>query len=323
MEVKLKFDLILTNPPFQDTVNRNSTPHKLWIDFTKAVFDRLLADGGVLCQVSPASFGSPSNVVLDLMRENQTLVLRYDTEHHFQATNLKPGSTFSDYAVCKAPTGNALTSVVTSLESFPLRLDEKVWYLPNDLSPVSIGIHSKVIWGYEGERLPVEWDYVTCHNINRYAQRSKHKKVTLSENPGEEFPFPAYHTTGKCWWSSIQPEYLTAPKVIWSRSGYMKPIADPGKYAVTDMAYFVRVKDVSEAENLAHNLSRSLIKYISLSAKWSGFGNERVFAALPSLPRNLKLSDREIYEMFSLSEEEVNYVEAFLAPKRRGRAPKA
>ena len=64
----MRFDNILTNPPFQDTVNRKKTPHKLWIDFTLDVFDRLLKDGGNLLQVSPASFASPSNVVPDLMR---------------------------------------------------------------------------------------------------------------------------------------------------------------------------------------------------------------------------------------------------------------
>jgi hypothetical protein len=73
----MKFDVILTNPPFQDSVNRKKTPHKLWIDFTLAVFDRLLKPGGSLVQVSPASFSSPSNVVLGLMEENQTRVLRF------------------------------------------------------------------------------------------------------------------------------------------------------------------------------------------------------------------------------------------------------
>jgi hypothetical protein len=105
----LKFDVILTNPPFQDSVKRNKTPHKLWIDFTKAVFDRLLVDGGVLCQVSPASFASPSNVILDVMRENQTLVLRTDTEAHFRKANV--GSSFSDYLIRKTPNNGTVTDV--------------------------------------------------------------------------------------------------------------------------------------------------------------------------------------------------------------------
>lgn len=318
----MKFDVIFTNPPFQDTANRNSTPHKLWIDFTLAVFDRLLEEEGTLCQVSPSSFGSPSNSVLDIMREYETQVLRYDTEPHFRATALKPGSTFSDYAIRKRPTGDTVTRVHTAKQDFSMVLDETVWYLPNDLSPMSIGIHEKVIFLHPN-KLPIEWDYVTCHNINRFAHRSKYKKVTLSEIEDPAFPYAAYHTSNSCWWSSVEPECLRVPKVVWSRSGYMKPVPDSGEYGVTDMSYFVRVNDFDEAENLAHNLSLNLIKYVSQSAKWSGFGNERVFAALPNLPRDKKLSDGELYSLFSLTAEEVEYVESYLAPKRRGRAPKA
>lgn len=303
-------------------MNRNSTPHKLWIEFTRAAFDRLLKDGGTLCQVSPASFGSPSNAVLDLMREFQTQVVRFDTEHHFQGTHLRPGSTFSDYSIRKLPRGSSNTLFITSLGEFQIHLDDSVAYLPNDLSPIAISIHRKVMFTHT-EKLPVEWDYVTCHNINRFAHRSRFGKITLSEKEHPEFPFPAYHTSNACWWSSVEPECLKVPKVIWSRSGYMKPIADAGKYGVTDMSYFVRVQNSDEAANLAHNLSLKLIAYISKSAKWSGFGNERVFAALPALPVDRRLTDAELFEMFDLAQEEVDYVETFLAPKRRGRTAKA
>ena len=38
----MKFDNIVGNPPYQDTNKRNTTPHKLWIDFTKKEFFRLV-----------------------------------------------------------------------------------------------------------------------------------------------------------------------------------------------------------------------------------------------------------------------------------------
>jgi hypothetical protein len=314
----LKFDVILTNPPFQDSVNRNKTPHKLWIDFTKAVFDRLLLDGGLLCQVSPASFASPSNVILDVMREHQTLVLRLDTEAHFRDSNV--GSSFSDYLIRKTPNNGTVTDVLNRRGHFPTRLDESVWYLPNDFCETSLEIHRKVIFS-STEKLPVEWDYVTCHNIRRHPHRVA--EVTLSETKRDGFPFEVYHTNNASWWSSVAPPWINEPKVLWSRSGYMKPVPDEGRFCVTDMAYFVRVHDFHEAEILAHNLSLKLIYYISQTAKWSGYGNERVFAALPDLPRDRRLTDSELFEMFGLTGEEVDYVEASLAPKRRGRAPKA
>ena len=318
----MRFDLVLTNPPFQDSLKRNKTPHKLWIEFTQVAMEHLLKDGGTLCQVSPASFGSPSNAVLDLMRRYQTLVLRFDTEGHFAQTALKPGSTFSDYAIRKLATEDTLTEVKSRSEDFTIQLDEKVWYLPNDICTTSMEIHRKVI--FEGtDPLPVEWDYVTCHNINRFAERSKTKEVTLSETARSGFPFEIYHTSRSSWWSSIEPPCLKVPKVVWSRSGYMKPVADEGRYGVTDMAYFVRVRNLEEAETLAANLSLKLIQYITKSAKWSGFGNERVFSSLPNLPRDHTMTDDELFQMFSLTREEVNYIEEALAPKRRRSAGKS
>jgi len=97
----MKFDLVLTNPPFQDSSKTKKTPHKLWIDFTQMAFDRLLVDGGSLVQVSPASFASPSSKVLSIMNTHRTRVLRFDTGHHFP----KVGSSFSDYWIEKRGRG--------------------------------------------------------------------------------------------------------------------------------------------------------------------------------------------------------------------------
>ena len=38
----MKFDVVATNPPFQDYKNKKKTQHKLWIDFTRCAFDKWL-----------------------------------------------------------------------------------------------------------------------------------------------------------------------------------------------------------------------------------------------------------------------------------------
>ena len=64
----MQFDTIVGNPPFQDTENRNTTQHKLWITFTQRSFDRWLKKDGHLLQVSPSSFSSPSSKVLSIFQ---------------------------------------------------------------------------------------------------------------------------------------------------------------------------------------------------------------------------------------------------------------
>lgn len=303
----MKFDTILTNPPFQDSVNRKKTPHKLWIGFTLAAFDRMLKDGGSLVQVSPASFASPSNIVLDLMGSNQTMILRFGTERYFPDV----GSTFSDYWIVKRENDPTPTRVITGDDEFDIELDQSIWYLPNDLGRISLSVHSKVMFSGR-PRLRVEWDYVEAHNIRRYD-----KEPTLSEQQTSVHPFPVFHTNRKQWWSSVRQEWADSEKVMWTRSGYTKAFFDPGILGGTDMVYFVRVSGPEQGEALAHNLNTTLLQYILKTAKWSGFGNERVFAGLPDLCDHGPLSDQEIYEFFELDEEEVSYVEGSMAPRRR------
>lgn len=303
----MKFDLILTNPPFQDSLNRKKTPHKLWIDFTLAVFDRLLADGGSLVQVSPASFSSPSNVVLDLMRQHTTRVLRFGNGHHFPEV----ASTFSDYWIIKQEHDDSPTVVAKDGEEFDIHLGPDVPYLPNDLGRLSKSIHSKVMYG-DHPKLSVEWDYVTCHNIRR-----RDRDPTLVEERSAMHPHPVFHTNRSTWFSSIRQEWADDLKVMWTRSGYTKPFFDPGLLGGTDMVYYIRVGSEDEGVALAANLNTALFRYVFKTAKWSGFGNERVFSGLPAVPRDRALTDDEMFAHFDVTSEEAEYVQGVVAPRRR------
>nr|CRZ19175.1 M.AgsIA [Agrococcus sp. 25] len=302
----MKFDVILTNPPFQDSVNRKKTPHKLWIDFTLTVFDRLLVDGGSLVQVSPASISSPSNVVLSLMEENQTNVLRLETGHHFPQI----GSTFCDYWIKKQENDPTPTTIIKGAERFDIELSSAMTYLPNDIGRLSLSVHHKVMFSGRPS-LNVEWDYVTCHNIRR-----RDDPPSLVEQPSPAHPYPVFHTNNLTWWSSIRQDWADQPKVMWTRSGYTKPFYDSGVYGGTDMVYFVRVDDEAAGLALAANMNSVLMRYIYRTAKWSGFGNERVFAGLPDLPRDRALSDEEMFARFALTNEEVDHVRTALEPRR-------
>ncbi len=295
----MKFDLILTNPPFQDYENRGKTRHKLWIDFTKAVFDRLLEDDGVLCQVSPSSFQSASSPVLTLMKTHVTPWIRFDTGEHFPDV----GSTFADYLVRKRPHDGSPTAVRKDGRDFSILLGDEVFYLPNDLCGEAMGIHRKVVFE-AAPTLAVERDYVTCHNV-----LLRRRPSVLSKERTEQHVHPVFHTNGQTWWASVRQPFAGELKVMWSRSGYTRPFFDAGELGGTDMAYYVRVGSAQEGHNLAHNLRSRVLRYVFATARWSGFGNERVFAHLPDLPRDRALTDEELYARFSLTDAEVAHVE--------------
>jgi len=292
----MRFDVVLTNPPFQDRTKRGRTPHKLWLEFTQASLEHWLADDGVLAQVSPASFRSPSNRVLELMKSYDTEWIDLDVDHHFPDV----GSTFATYAIRRSATGGA-TSIYQGAESIEVFLDSTLFYLPTDLSREGLAVHRKVVFE-SSPKLPVEKDYVTCHNI--LLRRSD----TLSREQTDRHVYPVFHTNRQIWWSSIRQEFADARKVMWTRSGYTKPFYDAGVLGGTDMVYFVRVSSDDEGNALAHNLNLALMQYVYATAKWSGFGNERVFHALPDLPRDRCLSDDELFDLFALTDKEAGHV---------------
>lgn len=303
----MKFDLVITNPPFQDTQNRGKTPHKLWIDFTLRHFEKFLLNGGLLAQISPASFQSPSSKVLQLFRQKKVLWIDLTTSRYFPVV----GSSFAHYVVINEPREKEATRIFTNNEEFSLKFDMSTAYLPNDLSSVSMSIHRKFIF-VPNEKLNVEWDYVTCHNILIKRDRS------LSREKTKKHKYPVMHTNSQEWWSSKRQEWADEKKVMWSRSGYFRPIFDSGTRGGTDMIYFVRVKTDSEGEFLAHNLNLNLPQYVMKTAKWSGFGNEIVFSMLPKLP-NKQMTNEEMYELFGLTRKEVKYVERSVQ-RNRGKA---
>ena len=153
------------------------------------------------------------------------------------------------------------------------------------------------------EKHTILHDYVKCHNI-----RLKDKDSTLSKTKTDKHINPVFHTNRQVWYSSILQDFASKKKVMWTRSGYTKPFYDDGKYGVTDLAYYILVDNDDIGNNIVNNLNLRLFKYILKSAKWSGFGNEKVFDALPTLP-NKKMTDLELYDHFNLSEEDKDYID--------------
>lgn len=294
----MQFDVIATNPPFQDSTNKKKTQHKLWIDFTQKTFSEWLKPGGVLLQVSPSSFLSPSNKILKIFQSKAVKYLHLDTKTYFP----KVGSTFADYMI-RNQSDDEKTEIVTEAGIFYQKIDSSVFYLPIDVCKESLSIHRKVIFDQK-ERLNVKYDYVTCHNVNILR-----KTDIISKTKDDEYVHPILHTNKQIWYSKIRQDWANKKKVMWSRSGYTKPFYDDGILGGTDMAYYVPVSSDECGENLVHNLNSKLIRYILTTAKWSGFGNEKVFCRLPNLPTDRKMSDAEIYLLFGLTNKEREYVE--------------
>jgi len=293
----MQFDIVATNPPFQDSTNKKKTQHKLWIDFTLKTFSHWLKPGGILLQVSPNSFLSPSNKVLRIFQSKAVKFLHLDTKTYFP----KVGSTFADYMVTNSLDAEK-TEIVTEQGTFYQKIDSTIFYLPIDVCEKSLSIHRKVIFETQ-DKLDVRYDYVNCHNVNILRGTG-----VINKTQSEEFKYPILHTNKQIWYSKVRQDWAPKKKVMWSRSGYTIPFYDDGVLGGTDMAYYVFVSDQTSGENLVYNLNSLLLRYIFKTAKWSGFGNEKVFCKLPNIPTHSKMTDDDIFDYFQIIEQEREYV---------------
>lgn len=293
----MKFDIIPTNPPFQDVNTKGKTQHKIWIDFTRKEIGELLNPGGFLLQVSPSSFLSPSSKVLDIFKMYKTEFINLDTAVFFP----KIGSTFASYKIVNEKSNINSTKLTLYGKDFDALINNDMFYLPNDICEHSYNIHSK--FNSIKQKYPVKFDYVTAHNI------ILKKGDVLSKTKTDVHIHPLLHTNPQTWYAKSKQEWADYKKVMWSRSGYTKPFYDPGKLGGTDMCYYIVVDNDSQGYNLERILNSKLFSYIFKTAKWSGFGNERVFVNLPYIDYNKSYTDEEIYNIFNLSNEEIHYIE--------------
>ena len=242
----MKFDFIFGSPPFQDNKNRGKTQHKLWLEFTTKWFADGLDGSGEIVWITPSSWGSPSSKILQLFKDNQVKKIDLDINNYFPGI----GSTFSYYHVKKGDDG-AATLVRKSKKDFTLEINESVKYFPNDFCDESISIHKKVMFDPK-DKISLQYDYVTCHNVIRHRKKNINKKIeelegkinnttceklltrrqnslaswrerlekcviTISEVKTKEHVYPVFHTNNKVWYSSIKQDFLEHKKVMWYR----------------------------------------------------------------------------------------------------------
>lgn len=301
-----KFDVVVGNPPFQNSNDRKKTQHKLWIPSTFKAFD-LLKENGHLLWITPTSWGSPSNKILKIMQEKDVCKINFDIGNYF--SNI--GSTFCYYNVINRPSTNQ-TTIHNNDKCFTTYIGKDFNYIPNDFCEESISIHKKVI--FETKNFyDINYDYVNCHNNIILKAKRNNTHSTLSHNKTETHIYPVFHTNNKIWYSEILQEFALSPKVMWSRSGYVKPFFT-NQLGCTDMGYFILVDGKAKGDVLVHNLDTSLFKYIFKTAKWSGFNSEKLFQMLPKLPSK-KVNDLEMMSYFNITKDEQKYIYDFLSGK--------
>lgn len=94
-----------------------------------------------------------------------------------------------------------------------------------------------------------------------------------------------------------------------------KPIVIPGNSAVTQTYMVAGVfDDLTEAENFADYLRTRFVRFLIRQRKISQHNRPDTFAFVPDLPMNRKWSDSDLFDLYSITVEEQEYIHSLIKP---------
>jgi hypothetical protein len=305
-DTRMKFDVVVGNPPYQNSGVAGN--FSLWPSFIDLSI-RHVKDGGYVALVVPQTWASneiepgprakdSSCVRSTCFSKGHLIHVDFDIAHHFDVA-----STFSTFLFQKGTSG--LTSVKTRDGSYTVDYRTVPW-MPVIGDERVISILNKVCWS-RGDKLRLVNDgketcgfRVGADNISTEQSEVFRWKIANTS---------AQYTRDQFLWSSEKHPAQDVRKVIFSDSGYDAPFYDDGVCGLGHHARAVLVESEDEAAAVISFLGSTLVRFIASTKPNTGAASD-VSLVMRDLPHvTSMMTDRELYEYFGLSSDEVALIE--------------
>ncbi len=287
-----KFDIILGNPPYQDS-SKNNTATSLWIPFVDKAIN---ITSNYLLYVTPINW----------------LNIKLSKYHSFRKYNLEKVFIFSNentpFKNIKIDVGYYLINVNKSFKT-PTLINNKYIIniseygnLPKNIYNInSLNIWSKLMKNNE------------TFEISRKNQIHTQRKNLWREDKDDIYKYRTVKTINKneivYYWSNEKKSNYDDIKVMIpeSKSHLKSFIGD--KCNTTQGIFYIKMKNKIEAENFLSILKSPLYSYLLNVSKWSPALPQSTLETLPMIDISKSWTDKELYNYFNLSKEEIDLIE--------------
>ena len=312
----MKFDVVIGNPPYNDSVgsnrleSKNTNNSNLYLDFITKSFK--LCPNGIVSLIVPAAWMQNEKI------KNQVLAAGLDTvmsvpAEHFPGVGIRSG--ISMFKTSFGYTGDILIqkdkTIYNIARDGTLSFDDPAKF--NILSKVtgSATLDSKLKYGPYKIAKGSKGSLIRLLNMdNTFSEleSSKYKTKVLIYAGGnrdpERFLFSSYNDTSKKYGLAIpsasDKHILGAIRMV-----------EPG-VGVSDRLKVVYFDKQSQAINAQRYLNSKLIKFVIKTTKHNDTvnTNKNSFGNIPLINFDKKYTDIELYSLFLLTKEEIEYIES-------------
>jgi hypothetical protein len=303
----MKFDCLLTNPPYQDSshTEKKNTLWRKWILFN----EKIINDEGILSLVIPSSWMGSPPVLKESFLENKKIkynllyINRDECKKHFPGI----GSTFSYFIMEKKKYENKTSILSKNIDGTigvvnNLNLNDCIVdVFPRDLSDLGLSIISKTL-NDSMEKLGV---------INNTYNHSVHKtKWRLVEN--DEFCYPIQNTPSKLYWYNYPHPHQGINKLLIPTTTYYRNQMVTTNGITQSFCYFL-IDENMDSGVISNNINNKLFDFLNECFRYANWNSVNLLRKLPKLPLDRHLTDNEIYEIFNLTIEEINHINKMIS----------